>query len=170
MNRAWRLGVVLVLLLAYGAELYAAPAIAVLDFELNDLTLKPRTAEELARTASIAPLLRRALVGQQGYRVVSIDPAHYAAANAGFGYLFEHTDSAAALGRAHGAEWLVVGRVHKPSFLFVYLKARLIEVARERLAGDYSVEIKGDLSKLNARGAQRLAEQIGTAIKTRKDP
>ncbi len=170
MNRSCRLGLLLVLLLASGAELYAAPAVAVLDFELNDLTLKPHIAKELARTASIAPLLRRALARQQGYRVVSIDRASYAEANAGFGYLFDHTDAAAALGRAHGAEWLIVGRVHKPSFLFVYLKARLIEVARERLAGDYSIEVKGDLKKLNARGARRLAEHIGIAIKARKNP
>ena len=37
------------------------PAIAVLNFELNDLTLTPGIAEEKERTASIGPMLRQVL-------------------------------------------------------------------------------------------------------------
>jgi len=42
-------------------QVNAETSIAILDFELNDLTLKPRTAAEINRTASIKPLLEKEL-------------------------------------------------------------------------------------------------------------
>ena len=50
-------------------------------------------------------------------------------ADKGVGYLFDHADAAAALGRAAGADWVIVGRVHKASFLFVYFKVHVVNVA-----------------------------------------
>ncbi len=147
-----------------GTAAFGDTRIAVLDFELNDLTPLPRTAEELKRTASVAPLLREALVEQGGYEPVLIDPAIHAGANLSFGYLLDHTEAAAALGRRLGVDWIAVGRVHKPSFLFAYLKVHLVNVATERLAGDYVVEVKGSLETLTARGAARLAERIHRTI------
>jgi len=43
------------------AEVNAAPRIAVLDFELNDITSLPNTSTEISRTSSMAPLLMAAL-------------------------------------------------------------------------------------------------------------
>jgi hypothetical protein len=138
--------------------------IAILDFELNDLTPLPRTAEELERTATVAPLLQAALARKGDYRLVAIDPATQAAANVSFGYLFDHPDAAAELGKQGTVDWIAIGRVHKASFLFVYLKLRLVNVKTRRLVGDYVVEIKGHLRKLTERGASSLADQIDRAI------
>lgn len=129
----------------------------------------PRTAEELERTASVAPLLREALVKRGGYDLVAIDPATQAEANMAFGYLFDHPEVAAELGQHAGADWIAVGRVHKPSFLFAYLKVHLVNVKTKRLAGDYVVEVKGYLKTLTQRGTARLAEQIGQTIGSLQD-
>lgn len=139
-------------------------AIAVLDFELNDLTLQPNTPEELQRTASIKPLLQQTLATKYGYQVVEVDPQTQEKANAGFGYLFDHHDVAAQLGRDVEAEWVVVGRVHKASFLFVYIMAHVINAKTGKLVGDLIVEIKGPQSKLTMEGVKSLAEQIANTL------
>jgi hypothetical protein len=138
-------------------------AIAVLDFELNDLTLDPNNAAERERTASIRPLLEEALVAG-GARIMRIEPAAQSAADKGFGFLFDHADEAAGLGRAAGADWVIVGRVHKASFLFVYLMVHVVEVSSSKQVADLVVEVKGPQKTLTGRGVQRLAEDIHEAL------
>jgi hypothetical protein len=141
-------------------------AVAVLPFELNDLTLDPGNAEEVARTASIAGLLDDALA-RRSHRTVAIDPQAYAQANEGFGYLFEHADVAAQLTRSAGADWAVVGRLHKASFLFVYLIAQVVDARTGEVAGELKVEIKGPQKALTMRGVDNLAQQIDELIRKR---
>jgi Protein of unknown function (DUF2380). len=154
------------LLLLFSFPVFADMRIAVLDFELNDLTLLPRTPEELERTASVAPLLREALAKKGGYEVIAIDSDTQREADASFGYLFDHPEVAAELGRQFEVDWIAVGRVHKPSFLFAYLKVHLVNVKTQQLVGDHVVEVKGYLEKLTERGAASLAEQIDQAIES----
>jgi hypothetical protein len=147
---------------------YADTRIAVLEFRLNDLTLLPGTPQELARTASIAPLLRAALSKKEGDVLVDIDPAMQAEIEKAVsgGHLLDQPLVAAELGRKAGADWMVIGRVHKPSFLFVYLMVQLVDVNSERLAGNYVLEVKGGYSKkLHEQGAARLAEMIAQSMK-----
>jgi hypothetical protein len=142
----------------------ADPRVAILDFELNDLTPLPIVPEELERTASVAPLVREALAQARGWQVVAVDPALQSEANVASGYLFDHPQFAAALGARLGAEWVAVGLLHKPSFLFAYLKVRLVEVETRRIAGDYIVEVKGAMRPTTERGAAQLAEKIAETI------
>lgn len=153
------------LLALFSLPVYAETGIAVLDFELKDLTPMPRTPAELERTASVAPLLRDALAEKEGYEMVIIDPEAQAEADAASGYLFDHPELAAELGRQFGADWIAVGRLHKPSFLFAYLKVLLVNVETQRVAGDYVVEVKGAGQKVIERGAATLAEQIDETLK-----
>ncbi|NMM25784.1 MAG: DUF2380 domain-containing protein [Glaciimonas sp.] len=140
--------------------------VAVLDFELNDLTLNltPNNPEEVGRTASIKPLLQKALEAKGGYKIVDIDLETQNKANTGFGYLFDHHDVAAGLGQNFKADYIIVGRIHKASFLFVYLKAQLINTKTKQLVGDYTVEVKGQQKKITPKGVERLAEQIDETI------
>ena len=133
--------------------------IAVLEFELNDLTLDPGNTAERERTASIKPLLEKTLADAHR-TVVAVEPDAQRSADQGVGYLFDHADTAAALGRAAGAQWVVVGRVHKASFLFVYFKVHLVNVATGELAADLVVEVKGPQKALTVRGVESLAGQI----------
>lgn len=150
--------------LVAASALAAGTSIAVLDFELNDLTLGPGTPEETTRTASIRPLLEQALGRADGVRLVNIEPAAVTQANAGFGYLFEHPEVAADLGREHRADWVLVGRLHKPSFLFAYLMARLVDTHTGANGGDYIVEVKAQQALVTAKGVERLAEKLLTRI------
>ncbi|MGH8509898.1 MAG: DUF2380 domain-containing protein [Gammaproteobacteria bacterium] len=148
---------------------FAQTRIAVLEFELHDLTLLPRTPEELERTASVAPLLRAALVKKGGYESVTIAPDTQAKANAAFGYLFDHPEVAAELGARFGAEWVAIGRLHKPSFLFAFLMVHLVNVNSQRLTGDLVVRVEGRLKNVTERGVVRLAEQIVQTINAKAE-
>ena len=150
--------------LSVSAATAPKPAIAVLDFELNDLTLNPAIAEEQERTASIGPLLQQILESQHGFELVAIDSDTQLAADEGFGYLFDHHDVAAELGHEAASDWIVVGRVHKASFLFVYFKALVIDTRTHRLIADLTVEVKGPQKRLTIKGVETLARQIAEAI------
>jgi hypothetical protein len=93
-----------------------------------------------------------------------VDVAAQGVADKGVGYLFDHADVAAALGRTAGADWVIVGRVHKASFLFVYFKVRVVKVATAEQIADLVVEVKGPQKALTAQGVESLAKQIATAV------
>lgn len=158
----------LLLVLSIG-QANAQTSIAILDFELNDLTLKPGITAEINRTASIKTMLEKELNGAN-YRIISIDLAAQHQANSGFGYLFDHDDVAATLGRAAGADYVLVGRLHKPSFLFAYIMGHLIRVKDDRLIGNYISETKGGDEKLTLKGVESLADKIDKALDNRYTP
>ena len=157
------------LLLAAGSAL-AGPRIAVTPFELNDLTLQPRTPEEVERTASLKPKLEQALsAAGVGLEPVRLDDAAVeAASRGGFGYLFQHDAAAARLGQEAGADLIAVGRLHKPSFLFVYLMVHLIDADSGKRIGDYKVEIKGQQQAMTQRGVDSLARKIAATVHGRR--
>lgn len=161
-------GVFLVLLLS----LLSIPAafagdvpVLILDFELNDLTLDPGSPQEQERVASLRPLLAETLAAIGGYRIADTESERQAQDHRSFGYLFDHHDAAAELGRSAGADWVVVGRVHKASFLFVYFMAHLIDTRTGQLAGDFIVEVKGPQKRLTIKGVERLAEKIDETLR-----
>jgi hypothetical protein len=149
----------LAFLLLFAVCCSAAPRIAVLDFELKDLTPAPNIPSEIARTASIKPLLEQELA-KKGFNIVRIAPDAVAKAAAGPGYLFDHHDLAGQLARTVEADYIVAGRLHKPSYLFVYLMAHLVDAKQGKLIGDYISEVKGGDRKLTAKGVESLAEKI----------
>jgi len=157
------------LMVLSSTQVNAETSITILDFELNDLTLAPRIPAEIDRTASIKPLLEKELKGA-GYQIISIDLASQQQANSGFGYLFDHDDVAAALGKTVGADYVLVGRLHKPSFLFAYLMGHLIRVKDAKLIGNYNSETKGGDLKLTLKGVESLAVKIDEDLDKRYVP
>jgi hypothetical protein len=151
------------------SQVNAETSIAILDFELNDLTLRPRAAAEINRTANLKPLLEKELKSV-GYHIISIDLATQHKANSGFGYLFDHDDVAATLGRTAGADYVLVGRLHKPSFLFAYIMGHLIRVKDGQLIGNYISETKGGDMKLTLKGVESLAGKIDKDLDNRYTP
>lgn len=150
------------------ATLSAAPLgaaeLLVLEFELNDLTLYPKTEEEEARTASLRPLLLDALGRDDAVSLADLPESAAEEAAKGKGYLFERPAVVAKLARRSGARWGLSGRLHKASHLFVYLKAQLIDARDGRVAADFVVELKGRGEKLTRRGTKMLAAQIVEAL------
>jgi hypothetical protein len=160
--------IIFVLLLCFGfADATAKPRIAVLDFELKDMTLAPGIPAEIKRTASIKPMLENELK-KSGYEIVTIPEDDQQRATAGMGYLFDHPDAAAQLGKKYSADYVLVGRLHKPSFLFFYLMAHLVDVKKETLAGEYLYEVKGGEKKLVAQGVEGIAEKITKTLSVAK--
>ena len=138
--------------------------VMVLNFELKDLTIYDNNQDELERTASLRPLLEQALVEVGQTQIVEFDSREQQQADIGVGYLYDRHDLVAEFGEQNSANWVVVGRVHKPSYLFVYLKAQLIDVANKSMAADLTVEMKGQQDKFIKKSVHRLAEQIKEAI------
>ncbi len=163
MNRLTSTAIILsIMLLSNNAE--AAPRIAILNFELNDITSLPNTAQEQLRTASMQPLLEQALNQSGAYEIIHIKPEAQLAANSSFGYLFRFNDLAARLGEQQGVDWIVVSQHSKPSFLFSYLMAHLINVKTQNLAASYAIELKGNHEKITQRGVSSLAKKINALI------
>lgn len=147
----------------------AEQRIVVLDFELKDLTLAPGIPSEVERTAGIKAMLENELV-KAGCEVVTVSPEVQQSANAGVGYLFDHDDVAAKLARQAGADYILVGRLHKPSFLFAYLMGHLVRARDSRLVGNYISEIKGGDKKLTLKGVEDLAVKIDKTLKAIERP
>ncbi len=150
-------------------SVHAETKIAILDFELKDLTLKPGTPEEHRRTAALKPLLEQELKSA-GYTLVNIDPQYQQQADAGRGYLFDHHDAAAQLGRQFKADYVLVGRLHKPSFLFAYAMGHLVRVRDAQLVGDFISETKGPSLKLTRKVVESLAVKIDQVLDYRYTP
>jgi hypothetical protein len=157
------------ILLLISLKLAAAPRIAILDFELKDLTLAPGIAAEIKRTASIKPLLEQELRAA-GYTIINIPPSAQQHANSGVGYLFDHADVSASLGKEFGAEYVLVGRLHKPSFLFAYLMGNLVRVSDGQWLGKLITESKGPASELAIKAVESLTVKIDNLLEHRYTP
>ena len=112
-----RILVMLIINLLLGSA-YAGTRIAILSFELNDITSLPNTPQEVLRTASISPLLEQAISDIGDYDIIHIKREDQQAANSSFGYLFHFSDLAAQLGEQQGVDLIIVSQHSKPSFLF----------------------------------------------------
>lgn len=140
--------------------------ILVLDFELNDLTLHPDTAREEKRVKTLRPLLAKKLSEVFSYQIAELSQHKRDEENKGKGYVFDRPEVAARMARAANARWVVSGRLHKASFLFVYLKAQLINSQDANVSADFVVEIKGWEDRLTEKGVDALALQIDESLRT----
>ena len=138
--------------------------VMILDFELKDLTIYENNSQEIERTKKFKPLLEQALLKAGEHDIVTFDVEDQHNADLGIGYLYDHHDLVAKLGAENAARWVVVGRVHKPSYLFSYLKVQLIDVETEKMVADLTVELKGQQDKFLKKSVNRLAIQISDAI------
>ena len=161
--------IALLLLSLVSINLYATPRIAVLEFELKDLTLKPGVPAEIERTASIKPLLEGEL-RSAGYQIINIPLPEQQAANSGVGYLFDHADVSAQLGKKFDADYVLVGRLHKPSFLFAYMMGNLVRVADAQVVGKFITESKGPNAELTIKAVESMTVKIDNILDHRYTP
>ena len=152
------------LLICVASTGVAAPRIAVLDFELNDITSLPNTPAELERTSTMAPLLIEAFNKTGYYQTVAIPADEQKSANSSFGYLFRFPDEAAKLGQQQPVDWIVVSQHSKPSFLFSYLWVYLVDVPSKAVVARYDIELKGSHETVTRRAIASLAKKINETI------
>ena len=165
----WSHVLILFILAFMSFSLSAETKIAILEFELKDMTLAPRIPAEIKRTASIKPLLETELK-KAGYTIIDIDIESQKHADSGVGYLFDHDDVAAKLAKQFGADYVLVGRLHKPSFLFSYLMGHLIRVSDAKLIGNYISEAKGPNIKLTIKTVESLTVKIDKTLDNQYSP
>jgi hypothetical protein len=165
----WALFIIYLWLSLLSFDLYAETRIAILDFELKDLTLAPGIPAEIARTASIKPLLEKELQSA-GYTLVEIPAQAQKTAQSGVGYLFDHADTAARLGKRYGADYLLVGRLHKPSYLFAYLMGNLVDTHSEKWIGHFITESKGPNAQLTIKAVESMTVKLDKILEKRYTP
>lgn len=154
----------LLFVLPVGTLFAAGESIAVLDFEVNDLTINPAIDAERERAITLRPLMQTALEDAHGYQIVELGPDVQQAADKGFGYLYDKPTVVAELGESIDADYVIVGRVHKASFLFVYFKALVIDVRQAKLVSEQIIEVKGPQRKFSAKGIEALSILIDSDI------
>lgn len=140
--------------------------ILVLDFELNDLTLHPATELEEKRVVTLRPLLEQALSEDLNHSIATLAQPLRDKEDKGRGYIFDRPEVSASMARSAEADWVVSGRLHKASFLFVYLIAQLIDAESGKISADFVVEIKGWEPRLTKKGVDALALQIDESLRT----
>lgn len=132
-----------------------ATGIAVTGFELLDLTLKPSdpkrvseiNAQEQKKVAMINQLVAKGITNTEGFTLIPISEQDRKQADESVGYLFDCAQCSAELGRNHGADYILIGRLHKPTYLFSYLIVRIFDVKNNTLLKEFRSEIKGDPNK-----------------------
>ncbi len=144
----------------------AAQRVAVLAFDLENLTPVGATVAERAATSAAGPALRRSLVADCGYDVVLIDSASQQQANAGVGYLFDHPSESARLASTVGADWVVVGRLAVASPIVSEFDVELVRVSTGALTQAVTIELKGDPgdTTLFMKGLAHVGRQLDRAI------
>jgi len=157
---------ILICMFIFSGTINAGDKIAILSFELNDITSLPNTKQERERTASIKPLLEQAIKQRGDYKIIKISSERQRTENAGIGYLFKFHDVAAQLAKEVSADWVIVGQHSKPSFLYSYLIANLINVKTGKRIARFDIEMKGNHQKVTLRGVQTLSRKIDKIIVT----
>ena len=154
--------ILFMLMLIFAGQSDANSRIAVLDAELDDGTMLPNVATEIKRTASFKPLLENAL--KSHYQIIAVDKAMQQQANAGKGYLFDHSDLGGVLGKKLGADWVLVLQHRKLSFMYSTLLVHVINVKTGQLAKNYFAELKGSNQTASERSVRALAGKIFQGI------
>lgn len=129
----------------------AATKIGVLDMQLLNLTMKmsdpqknaERAADDKKNVELTECLLRKGFEEREDFTLVEIDSEVQANANKGVGYLFDRPEAAAELGKKFGADYVVVGRYHKPTYLFSYIILRVVDVQSGKMIEEIKTEVKG---------------------------
>ena len=144
----------------------ALAKVMVVDFPLNDLTDLPNPPEEIARTADFNQFFKQRLI-DDGIELVPVTESIKAVAAAQSAtYLFDYPDIAAELAKDSGADYILLGVAMKPTYLFVYPRLLLVDIATKRKAFTAYVQMEGSwLEKTTtANSARRLAEKVSAKL------
>jgi len=137
------------------SPIWADSSIAVTDFELLNLTLKLTDPKKVAEIEAqdkknmemINTLLKNGLNNMEGFTMVAISNEVRDDADKSIGYLFDCASCSAELGRNNDADYIIIGRLHKPTYLFSYLIARVFDSKTNKLVKEYRSEVKGTPNK-----------------------
>lgn len=153
-------------------SVWANTSIAVTDFELLNLTLKltdPKkvaeiNAQDQKNIQMMNVLLKKGLSNMQGFTMIPLSDVTRSNADKAVGYLFECTSCSAELGRNNKADYIIIGRLHKPTYLFSYMIVRVFNSKTNTLVKEYRSEIKGSPDKVIPGAIGNLLNKINKEI------
>ena len=151
---------------------WADTTIAVTNFEFLNLTLKltdPKKVAEIdaqdqQNMAMINELLKNGLSNMDGFTMIAISDDAHSDADKSVGYLFDCASCSAELGRNNNADYIIIGRLHKPTYLFSYLIARVFNTKTNKLVKEYRSEVKGTPSQSIPGAVGHLLHKINNDI------
>jgi len=151
---------------------WANTTIAVTDFELLNLTLKLTDPKKVAEIDAqdqqnihmINELLKNGLSNMDGFTMIAISSDDRADADKAVGYLFDCASCSAELGRKNNADYIIIGRLHKPTYLFSYLIARIFDSKTNKVVKEYRSEVKGSPNKSIPGAVGNLLHKINKDI------
>jgi hypothetical protein len=156
----------------FGAALVAAtvatPAAATLEvpgIELYYMSGFPESNVDQARVRLLDARFRKYLA-QYGYSLAPPLNEPDVKVQVASGYLFHHSDVAAALARQAGAGWMVLAHLVQPTSLWAEFNVQLVEAATGRIRADYDVELKGPVNdgKDTDRAAERMVQKLDSFL------
>lgn len=159
-------------LFLFASNFVVAKNIAVPNFELLDLTLKLSDPEKAAEINAkeqrniemIETLIQEGIIKNKKFTFIPVSAKFRNKADLSVGYLFDCAKCSADLGREYNADYIVIGRLHKPTYLFSYIIVRVFDVKENRLFKEYRSEIKGMPSKSIPGAVENLLVKINKDI------
>lgn len=161
--------------LAISAAAMAETQVAVPDMELRNLTMPlsdPQknadiAAKDARNVALTERLLREGFKKRDGYQLVTITDQAHKKADKGVGFLFDRPEAAANLGEEFGADYIVIGRYHKPTYLFSYIMLRVVDVHSGELLQEFKTEVKGRPQETIPRNIENVMTEIDALLSSR---
>ncbi len=140
--------------------------VLVLDFGLRDETMLPKVPLEVKRNASLAPFLR-ARLSQIGIHVMPFVTSPELKVRLESGYLLAHPNLLADLGKAQGADWVIVGSQFKFSFLISSLSVQLIDSTSGLIVARTENALRGSMDdeRMTSRTINSLAEDVNNILR-----
>ena len=139
-----------------------SPKIVVLGFTLHDMTDLPNAPEEQKRI----DLLTRTFTEQLRSKGVSLLPMSGQSATEmarhSPTYFYDNTDTAVALNKDTGADYLVIGVAMKPTYLFVYPRLLMVDMRTRKVVMSKAAQLESSWSDENTtiRTGEKLAQMV----------
>lgn len=143
------------------------PKVAVIAFELNDMTGIPNAKEELERVELLSSKFVENLkakginVVPQGSKVKDEIDRHSPT------YLYDNIETAIELNKDSDADYLLVGVAFKPTYLFVYPRLIMVDVKQHKVVMSKVAQLESSWSDQNT--TIRTAEKMAQMVKERVD-
>lgn len=143
------------------------PKVAVIAFELNDMTGIPNAQEELQRVDLLSTKFNENLKSKginivpAGSKVKEEIERHSPT------YLYDNIETAIDLNKDSGADFLLIGVAFKPTYLFVYPRLIMVDVKQKKVVMSKVSQLESSWSDQNT--TIRTAEKLAQMVKERMD-
>ncbi len=140
---------------------YAKTYVAIMPFELNDVTQVGDKAELLEQTASLKTELVKFLKAErETFTSIFIEDEEYKASNPQHGHLYSNLSASRKLGALLEADYVLVGQHKKRTTSASRLLVKLVSMEEAAVIAEYEVNVSDGSKKSFLEAVEHLGEQI----------